>query len=100
MSKKLKLVRKLICNLINEARKSIMASLIQVSIICNCLTHLKFTNTQKEKLNRFDRRAENIIGNSFIVNTENRMHKYAVKTVKKCISGEIYKNFINDHKRL
>ena len=48
-----------------------------------------------KKLNRSDRQAENIVGNNINVNTKNRIHKYAVETVKKCINGEIYENFIN-----
>ena len=46
-------------------------------------------------MSRFDRRAENIIGNNFNVNTENLIHKHAVTTVKQCINGEIFQNFIN-----
>lgn len=48
-----------------------------------------------KKLNRSDRQAENIVGSNINVNTKNRIHKYAVETVKKCINGEIYENFIN-----
>ena len=72
-----------------------MVSLIQPSIKYNSLTQLRFTNTPKEKLSRFDTPAENIIGNNFNVNTENMTKKHAMKTVKKCINGQIRKNFIN-----
>ena len=72
-----------------------MVPLIQPSIKYNSLTQLKFTNTPKEKLSRFDRPAENIIGNNFNVNTEIMIKKHAVKTVKKCINGQMCENFIN-----
>ena len=61
----------------------------------NCLTHSKFTNTQREKLSWFDRHAEIITGNKLNVNTENMIHKPAVKTVKKCINVEICMNVLN-----
>lgn len=67
MSTKPKVCRKLKYNLTNKSTKSKMVSLIQPSMNNNCLNYLKFTNTEKEKLSRFDRRAENIIGDNFIL---------------------------------
>ena len=43
---------------LNEASKHIMMLLIQPSLKYNCLTHLKLTNTQKEKPSSFDRQTE------------------------------------------
>ena len=51
MSTKLKLLGKLKCNLTSEATKIIILSPTQPSMKYNCLTHLKFTNTQKENEN-------------------------------------------------
>ena len=77
---------------------------IKHSIKYKCSTHLKLTNTQREKLTSFDRWAENIIDKSFNVNTENVIRKHAVKTLKKCINTEICENFrnyseVNDHNK-
>lgn len=48
MSSKLKLLRQLKYNLTSKTTKSIMVLFIQPKH--NCLTHSKFTNTQREKL--------------------------------------------------
>ena len=92
---KTKLHRQLKYNLTSETTKSIMVLFIQPNIKHNCLTQLKFTNTQREKLSWFDRHAEIITGNKLNVNTENMIHKPAVKTVKKCINVEICMNVLN-----
>lgn len=63
---------------LSEASKSILMLLIQPTLKYNCLTHLKLTNTQKEKPSRFDRQTEKMVGNSFNVDTENVIHKYTV----------------------
>lgn len=92
---KTKLHRQLKYNLTSETTKSIMVLFIQPNIKHNCLTQLKFTNTQREKLSWFDRQAEIIISNKLNINTKNMIHKPAVKTIKKRINIEICKNVIN-----
>ena len=67
MSTKPKVCRKLKYNLTKKSIKSETVSLIQPSMKNNCLNYLKFTNTEKEKLSRFDRRAENIIADNFML---------------------------------
>ena len=46
------------------------------------ITTNSFKKNRLKQLSRFDRRAENIIGNNFNVITQNMIHKHAVKTVK------------------
>ena len=48
----------------------------------------------KKKTEQFDWGARNIIGNNLNVNTENKLHKHAVKTVTKCINSKVCENLI------
>ena len=61
----------------------IFCFIIACSLEYYCYYYYKFFQKNRLKqLSRFDRRAENIIGNNFNIITKNMIHKQAVKTIK------------------
>ena len=84
--------------LTNRATHHVYQSVIQPGIKYNCITNLKLTQTQKQKLKSLDTRASNLV-DGLKVNTMDTLNKHAGILVRKCIDGNVCTNFLNYFER-